>query len=100
MARFRKLVLILLVVLLLLVALVFSLNNRTAVSIDFLTYQTPEMSLAVWLIGALAVGALIGMTVGSLASFRAGRSRKNLEKKLERTQKALERQQGDSVKGI
>mgnify|MGYP003125922642 CR=1 FL=1 len=100
MARVRKLVLILLVIVLLLIALVFSLNNRTSVSIDFLTYQTPEMSLAIWLIGALAIGVIIGLTVRSLASFRAGRSRRHLEKKLQQTQKALEQQRGVNVKGI
>jgi putative membrane protein len=100
MARIRKLVMAALIILLLLVALVFSLNNRTAVSIDFLIYQTPELGLAVWLIGALVLGALLGMTVGSLASFRSGRSRRHLEKKLEHSEKALERQRSENAKGI
>src|SRR5690606_4398308 len=100
MARVRKLVITGLIILLLLVALVFSLNNRTAVSVDFLTYQTPELSLALWLIGALALGAVLGMTVGSLASFRSGQSRRRLKKKLEETEKSLERQRSANVKGI
>ena len=100
MARFRKLILTLFIILLLLFALVFSLNNQTTVSIDFLTYKTPELSLAFWLIGTLLVGALLGMIVGSAASYRAGRSRKQLERKLEHSQKALERQRNENVKGI
>lgn len=100
MARVRKLVLVVLIILLLLIALVFSLNNRTAVSIDFLTYKTPELSLAVWLISALVIGAVLGMAVGSLASFRSGRSRKRLEKKLAQSESALERQRNEGAKGI
>lgn len=100
MARVRKFVLVVLIILLLLVALVFSLNNRTPVSINFLTWQTPELSLAVWLIGALVLGALLGMVVGSLASYRSGSRRKHLERKLENSQKALVHQRSGSAKGI
>lgn len=100
MARVRKLVMVALVVFLLLIALVFSLNNRTTVSIDFLTYKTPELGVAVWLIGALVIGAILGMIVGSLASVRAGRSRKHLERKLEQAEKAIQRQRGENTKGI
>lgn len=100
MARVRKLLLVVLIILLLLTALVFSLNNQTAVSIDFLAYVTPELSLAVWLIGALVIGAVLGMAVGSLASFRSGRSRKRLEKKLAQSERTLERQKHEDAKGI
>lgn len=100
MARVRKLVMVALVVFLLLIALVFSLNNRTAVSIDFLTYKTPELGVAVWLIGALVIGTMLGMIVGSLASFHAGRSRKHLERKLEQSEKALQRQRSEDAKGL
>lgn len=100
MARVRKLILAVLVILLLLIALIFSLNNNTAVSIQFLNYQTPEVGLAVWLIGALVIGALLGLLVGSLSSFRSGRKRKHLEKKLARSEKALERHRSEEAKSI
>lgn len=100
MARVRKFVMVALIILLLLVALVFSLNNRTVVSIDFLAYKTPELGLAVWLIGALVIGAILGMLVGSMASLRAGRSRKQLERKLEQSERVLRRQRSENAKGI
>lgn len=101
MARVRKLILILLIILLLLTALIFSLNNRTAVSLQFLGYETPEIGLAVWLISALVFGALLGIIVSSLASFNSGRKRKHLEKKLAQSERALERQRsGGEAKSI
>ena len=100
MARVRKLVMVLLIIVLLLIALVFSLENNTPVAIDFLTYKTPELSLAVWLISALFIGALLGLVVGSLGSLRAGRGRKRLERKLDQSEKALLRQRSENAKGI
>jgi uncharacterized membrane protein YciS (DUF1049 family) len=91
MAGLQKIFLILLVLFLVLVALVFSLNNQMAVSLNFLIFETQPHGVAVWIIMAFVIGALIGVLIAMLATVRSSVSRRNLEKRLARTEQALEK---------
>lgn len=91
MAGLQKVLLILLVLFLVLVALVFSLNNQMAVSLNFLLFETQPHGVAVWIIMAFVIGALIGVLITMLATVRTSVSRHNLEKRLARTEQALEK---------
>jgi len=91
MAGLQKVLLILLVLFLVLVALVFSLNNQMAVSLNFLIFETQAHGVAVWIIMAFVIGALIGVLITLLATVRKSVSRRNLEKRLARTEQALEK---------
>lgn len=91
MAGLQKVLLILLVLCLVLVALVFSLNNQVAVPLDFLIYKTQPHGVAVWIIMAFVVGALVGVLMTLLATVRKSVSRRNLEKRLARSEQALEK---------
>jgi len=91
MAGLQKILLILLVLFLVLVALVFSLNNQMAVSLNFLIFETQPHGVAVWIIMAFVIGALIGVLIAILATVGSSVSRRNLEKRLARTEKALEK---------
>jgi len=91
MAGLQKVLLILLVLFLVLVALVFSLNNQMEVSLNFLLFQTQSHGVAVWIIMSFVIGALIGMLITMLATVRTSVSRKSLEKRLARTEQALEK---------
>ena len=57
MAGLQKILIILLVLVLVLLALVFSLNNQMAVSLNFLLFETQPHGVAVWIIMAFVVGA-------------------------------------------
>ncbi|HKK55997.1 LapA family protein [Marinobacter sp.] len=91
MAGLQKVLLILLVLCLVLVALVFSLNNQTAVPLDFLVYETQPHGVAVWIVMAFVAGALVGVLMTLLATVRKSVSRRNLEKRLARSEQALEK---------
>lgn len=91
MAGLQKVLLILLVLFLVLVALVFSLNNQMAVSLNFLLFETQPHGVAVWIIMAFVIGTLIGVLITMLATVRTSVSRHNLEKRLARTEQALEK---------
>ncbi len=91
MAGLQKVLLILLVLCLVLVALVFSLNNQTAVPLDFLIYETQPHGVAVWIVMAFVAGALVGVLMTLLATVRKSVSRRNLEKRLARSEQALEK---------
>lgn len=91
MAGLQKILLILLVLFLVLVALVFSLNNQMAVSLNFLIFETQPHGVAVWIIMAFVIGALIGVLITVLATLRTSVSRRHIQKKLANTEQALEK---------
>ena len=91
MAGLQKVLLILLVLFLVLVALVFSLNNQMEVSLNFLLFETQSHGVAVWIIMSFVIGALIGVLITMLATVRTSFSRRHLEKRLARTEQALEK---------
>ncbi|HLV76375.1 MAG TPA: LapA family protein [Marinobacter sp.] len=95
MAGLQKILLTVLVLLLILVALVFSLNNQMAVSLNFLLFETRPHGIAVWIVMSFVIGALVGVLMTLLATFRSSVSRRNLQKRLERTEQALERSRAE-----
>ena len=91
MAGLQKVFIILLVLFLILLALVFSLNNQMAVSLNFLLFETQPQGVAVWIIMAFVIGALVGVLITMLATVRTSVSRRTLQKRLDRAEQALER---------
>jgi len=55
-----------------LVGALFAMRNSQPLSIDFILIHSPELSLGLWLILFLALGALLGLLTSSLmiASYR------------------------------
>lgn len=100
MARVRRFVLTLLVVLLVLFAMLFTLNNQEPVSLDFLLYQTPPLSVALWLVLTLILGVILGAAAASVTVARSRMARRRTEKQLKRSEKTLKRQQRDAAKSI
>lgn len=96
MGGLQKILIILLVLFLILVALVFSLNNQMAVPLNFLLFETRPHGIAVWVILSFVMGALLGVVITLVATFRHSLSRRNLEKKLARTEQALEKSRAEN----
>jgi uncharacterized membrane protein YciS (DUF1049 family) len=96
MGRLQKILIILLALFLILVALVFSLNNQMAVSLNFLLFETRPHGVAVWIILSFVIGAVLGVLITLLATFRTSLSRRHLEKKLARTEQALEKSRAEN----
>jgi len=91
MAGLQKILIILLVLVLVLLALVFSLNNQMAVSLNFLLFETQPHGVAVWIIMAFVIGALVGVLMTMLATVRTSVSRRTLKMRLDRAEQALEK---------
>ncbi|MBU2952658.1 LapA family protein [Marinobacter sp. F3R08] len=91
MAGLQKILTILLVLVLILLALVFSLNNQTAVALNLLLFETQPQGVAVWIIMAFVIGALVGVLMTLLATVRNSASRRTLQKRLDRAEQALEK---------
>jgi putative membrane protein len=49
-----------------LVGALFALHNKQPVSVDFIYFYGPEISLGLWLMLFLMLGALLGIVVSSL----------------------------------
>ncbi|MDC0663512.1 LapA family protein [Marinobacter sp. SS21] len=100
MAGFRKLLILLVLLFLALLALVFSLNNQEPVSLNFLVFETPSHGVAVWIILAFVLGALAGILITLLASVRASVSRRQLQKRLTRAERALAHSRAENNRTI
>ncbi len=63
----------------------FAMRNSQPLSIDFILIHSPELSLGLWLILFLALGALLGLLTSSLmiASYRRRLAR--LEKGMDKS---------------
>lgn len=90
MAGLQKIVLLLVVILVAVLVLVFSMNNQMAVSLNFLFFETQPRGVAVWLIFGFITGILLGVVLTLMATVRISVSRRNLRKRLDKAEKALE----------
>jgi putative membrane protein len=66
------------------VGVLFALQNKSPVPLDLLVYTFEPKSLALWVLGAFALGGVLGMVVSSfiLVRMRAslGSSKRQLDK--------------------
>ncbi len=66
----RKLLALVLAVAMAGVGILFALQNPDPVPLDVLVMTLPPRSLALWVLGALAIGGVLGMLLSSLAVLR------------------------------
>ena len=61
----------------------FAFHNNQLLAVDFIYFTGPQISLGLWLIAFLILGALLGIAVSSLllGSYRRKLSRANRETK-------------------
>lgn len=52
------------------VGVLFALQNADPVPLDVLVMTLPPRSIALWVLGALAIGGVLGMTLSTLAVIR------------------------------
>jgi putative membrane protein len=52
------------------VGVLFALQNAQPVPLDILVMTLPPRSLALWVLGALAIGGILGLLLSSLAVLR------------------------------
>ncbi|WP_227519971.1 lipopolysaccharide assembly protein LapA domain-containing protein [Mangrovitalea sediminis] len=97
-ARLRKFLIGLVVILLIFFALVFSLNNQVQVSLNFLVFRTPAFGVAIWLISAFVLGGVLGVALTSLVAVRQSVARRQLARRLEKTERALDVQRSERTK--
>lgn len=63
MRRFKQILLVILLLIVALFVLVFILENNTEVAINFISFTTPQISLAILIITAFVLGLILALTV-------------------------------------
>jgi uncharacterized integral membrane protein len=66
----RKLLALALALAMAAVGVLFALQNAEPVPLDVLVMTLPPRSLALWVLGALAIGGLLGLLLSSIAVLR------------------------------
>ena len=87
----RNLLTVFVVLAMLGVGVLFALQNKSMVPLDLLVYTLGPQSLAVWVLGAFAIGGVLGVIVSSFILVRTraslGSCRRQLEKAREEVSK-------------
>jgi putative membrane protein len=80
----RNILTVLFLLAMIVVGVLFALQNKSPVPLDLLVYTFEPKSLALWVLGAFALGGVLGMVVSSfiLVRMRAslGSSKRQLDK--------------------
>ncbi len=90
----RKLLIIAVVLTMLAVGVLFALQNKAPVALDLLVYTFEPKSLALWVLGAFALGGVTGMVVSSAIMLRMRAALGASKRQLSRSQTELNKLRG------
>jgi putative membrane protein len=69
----------------------FALQNKSPVPLDMLVYTFEPQSLALWVLGAFAIGGVLGMLVSSAILVRTRATLNSSKRQLEKARAELSR---------
>lgn len=96
MQHIKKIIFVLVALALAAVTILFILENQTNIAIKFMTWKSPELPMATFLIMALLLGLILGALLGWLGITRMRMVSSRLRKQLLKAQKDLKQvQQGE-----
>ena len=75
----------------------FALQNADPVPLDILIMSLPPRSIALWVLGALALGGILGMAFSSLAIFRLRTRLSAARRQVSNAQTELDRLRASSL---
>lgn len=73
------------------IGVLFALQNPEPIALDILVMKLPERSLALWVLGALAIGGVLGLLLSSVALLRQRAGKASLRRQLARAQGEIDR---------
>ncbi len=82
---------------LLVIGVFFAVRNPQLIRLDFVIWQSPEFSIALYLILAFALGAIVALVSSSVVILRSDRNVRLLKKRLTKTQTELDDLRKDSI---
>jgi len=87
----RNLVTLLIVLAMVAVGILFALQNEVQVPLDLLVYTFPARSLALWVLGALALGGILGLILSSFLLVRQRAALSAANRQLARTRQEVDK---------
>ncbi len=87
----RRVLSLLVVVVMLALGVLFALQNHQPVGLDLLFHEFAPRSLALWLLGALALGGALGLLVSSVMILRLRGGLAAAQRKLDKCKLELDR---------
>ena len=85
----KTIFLVIMAILVFVLSLAFITHNQTAISINLLWTQLPELAVSSWLIIFFVTGGLFGLGVSSLILLKEKQARSRVEKRLRTTSKLI-----------
>ncbi len=76
----------------------FSIENDTAVAVNLLFLQLPELQLSLWLLAAFALGGVGGLLAGSVGLLRARAQHLAVSRRLLKAERELDTLRGGPLK--
>lgn len=74
-----------------LLGLLAMMDNDARVSLQFLEWRTPELSIYWWLLSAMLIGAVLGWTASAAASVRTRLAQRRTRRELAQSQDEVRR---------
>ena len=97
MKKLRTLLTVIVVLAMLVVSVLFALQNMAPVPLDLLVYTFAPQSLALWVLGAFALGGVLGMVVSSVILVRTRASLSSCKKQLDRARDDVSKLRGSTA---
>lgn len=93
----RNILTVLFLLAMIIVGVLFALQNKSPVPLDLLVYTFEPRSLALWVLGAFALGGALGMLVSSFILVRMRASLGSSKRKLDKARTEVSHLRGESA---
>ena len=79
---------------------IFSVRNTTPVPLDLFFFRLPELSIALWVLAAFALGGVIGVAVSSVALIRCRHQIAQLRHRFDKQRLEIERLRVADIRSV
>ena len=94
----KRLIILLLLIIAIVVGMVFTSENSQQLSLIFLGYKLPELTLGLWLVLTLLLGSILGLLLCTFSLFIRGQSVNAKNRQIKRLEQELQQLRTNSIK--
>lgn len=94
----KRLILLLLLIIAIVVGMVFTSENSQQLSLVFLGFTLPELTLGLWLVLTLLLGSILGLLLCTFSLFIRGQSVNSKNRQIKRLEQELQQLRTNSIK--
>ena len=94
----KRLIILLLLIIAIVAGMVFTSENSQQLSLIFLGYKLPELTLGLWLVLTLLLGSILGLLLCTFSLFIRGQSVNAKNRQIKRLEQELQQLRTNSIK--